>query len=159
MEAKNIMTKKLLTAPVGTELFEAYDLMKENDIRHLPILGANKIIVGILSDRDLQRAMVVTDNGVFDQAFRFKEGDKVEHFMSWPVLTVSQESEISFVAQQMLNNKISSLLMTDEEGQVRGIVTVDDMLRYLTHYTNTNKRPLKLNEFLSENCDPEFRTA
>lgn len=131
MKTKAIMTADLLTVPTGTELFKAYDIMKVNSIRHLPVVGEDKLVIGIISDRDLQRAMIITENGTFDQTFRFKEGDRVEHYMSWPVISVSEESEIASVANLMLKHKISSLLITSESGQVRGIVTVDDILRYV----------------------------
>lgn len=156
MKTKNIMSTDLLTVTTGTELFKAYDIMKANNIRHLPVVGEDKLVIGIISDRDLQRAMVITENGTFDQTFRFKAGDQVEHYMSWPVMSIKDESEISLVASLMLKHKISSLLTTNETGQVRGIVTVDDILKYVA--SSSGPKQIKIRDLFSRETS-DFESA
>ena len=43
--AKDIMTKKIITVKKTTTLVEAVRLMKDNNIRHLPIIDENKKLV------------------------------------------------------------------------------------------------------------------
>ena len=51
--AKDIMTKNIITVKKDTTLVEAVKLMKENNIRHLPIIDEDKKIVNFISHRDI----------------------------------------------------------------------------------------------------------
>jgi CBS domain-containing protein len=51
---KNVMTKKLVTAPPNMPIQEAFELMLKNKIRRLPIIENNNI-VGIVTVKDLMR--------------------------------------------------------------------------------------------------------
>ncbi len=155
MKTKNLMTVELKTVPAGTDLFTAYDIMKKLNIRHLPVLNDEKIVMGILSDRDVQRAMIITENGAVEQSFRFRENDKVENYMSWPAITIPQQADVSQAAQMMIDKKISSLLVTNDQGEVRGILTVDDLLRYLSE--SEKDQNIKILHFLPEDTRYDFR--
>jgi CBS domain-containing protein len=51
--AKDIMTKKIITVKKTTTLVEAVRLMKDNNIRHLPIIDESKKLVNFISHRDI----------------------------------------------------------------------------------------------------------
>ena len=51
--AKDIMTKKIITVKKTTTLVEAVKLMKENNIRHLPIIDESTKLVNFISHRDI----------------------------------------------------------------------------------------------------------
>ena len=51
--AKDIMTKKIITVKKTTSLIEANKLMKDNNIRHLPIIDESKKLVNFISHRDI----------------------------------------------------------------------------------------------------------
>ena len=51
--AKDIMTKHIITVKKDTTLVEAVKLMKENNIRHLPIIDEDKKLVNFISHRDI----------------------------------------------------------------------------------------------------------
>ncbi len=155
MKTASLMTMELKTAKIGTDLFTAYDTMKEHGIRHLPILNDDKVIVGVLSDRDVQRAMIVTENGPTEQSFQFRETDRVEHYMSWPAITIPQEADISQAAQTMVDKKISSLLVVDNRGQVRGILTAEDLLKYLSK--SEKDQTVKILQFLPDDFNYDFK--
>ena len=50
--AKDIMTKHIITVKKNTTLVEAVKLMKDNNIRHLPIIDEDKKLVNFISHRD-----------------------------------------------------------------------------------------------------------
>ena len=51
--AKDIMTKKIITVKKETTLVEAIKLMKDNNIRHLPIVDDGKKLINFISHRDI----------------------------------------------------------------------------------------------------------
>jgi CBS domain-containing membrane protein len=131
--ALKIMSKNLIVINEGESLLEAQRLMKENNLRHLPVTTSDGCIVGLLSDRDLQRASrsEIVESGVRRwEVVDFDPNHTVNDFMSWPVKTVDVRTSISVVAEMLLKEKVSSYLVT-EDGVVAGIITTDDLLKYL----------------------------
>jgi acetoin utilization protein AcuB len=142
----DIMSKKLITVTGNTPLLEAYKIMNERNIRHLPVTNTEGGIIGILSDRDLQRAMQVghRNSGIDEGTVEFKLGDQVQDFMSFPVKTVGMNNSVRDVASAMLKEKVSAYLVTDQFSQTRGIVTTDDMLKLLISLLDKDPSKLRL---------------
>ena len=113
--------------PIGL----GYDIMSANSTRHLPVVDDNGSIVGMISDRDAKKAMI------FDQADwvsaktpqpEFDPNVLARDYMSWPVVTIDENSSIREAASSMLKNKISALLVL-RAGLAVGIITTDDLLK------------------------------
>ncbi len=117
---QKVMTKKLITVPIGTSLFEANQLMKEKRIRHLPVIDEMDDVVGVISQRDL--------NYVPDS-----KNITVEMMMNSPVEYVDQSMPLRQAILLMLQKKISSLLISDSHENAVGILTTDDLLWHLAH--------------------------
>ncbi len=128
---KNVMHKKVITIGPDQTLLEAYKVMREKDIRHLPVLSPTGTLVGILSDRDIQRAMMSRKISEFQQEIHLADDLKVSDFMNWPVYTVAERTPIDQVAEVMLKQKVSALVVENDFGKVSGIVTTNDLLAYL----------------------------
>ena len=126
---EQIMTKHPLTILEDDSLQKASDLMLQRRIRHLPVSDSKGEVIGILSDRDIQRGMIV----------RMVEGElemvlspnrKVRDFMSWPPRMVNTETPIQRIAEIMIEEKISALLVeSSQTHKVRGIITTEDLLK------------------------------
>ena len=82
-----IMSRKLITVGMSDSMRKAYQMMQEHRIRHLPVLDAEGVIIGILSDRDTRRAMRPQKEPLFSEGaiIEFDPKLSVQHFMSWPV--------------------------------------------------------------------------
>jgi CBS domain-containing protein len=117
-KAQNIMTKKLITISVDAKLSEAAAIMRENRIRHLPVTDEKDGIIGVLSSKDLLNFPEIKDI-------------PLGFFMSSPVRYVNQDLPLKQAIYKMLENKISSLIVSDTEGMAVGIITTDDLLWYL----------------------------
>ncbi len=139
---------QLVTVTTQTSLLEAFRKMTHFRIRHLPVLDEAGHLAGIISDRDVQRALNVEvwvgpgKTRIEDCQF---EDYIVEDFMSWPVRTVPASTSVSEIAQTMVKEKISSIMVFDEE-QRSGIVTHEDLLKVLIDMLdedNTPKQNLK----------------
>jgi CBS-domain-containing membrane protein len=131
--AIDTMTYDLVNASLEESLESAYLKMKNNKIRHLPVVDVTNKIVGIISDRDVYRGMqpdlrdwhsIQIEKGDFDPA------DKVKDFMSWPVKAVTYDTDLRVVIERMVKEKVSAFIVTYED-RVAGIVTSEDLLKLL----------------------------
>jgi len=151
--SKDAITSKLITIMANETLVIAYKLMKSKNIRHLPVTDERNKIVGILSDRDIQRGMQVTKVNTFQQEISLNGELKVEDFMSWPVYTVSEETPIKKVVSEMLSQKVSAFLVQDNFEQIKGIITTDDILKlFLTEMDKEQSKSFnKLSFYFNQN--------
>lgn len=134
----NIMTTKLITIPVGTTIRQARDLMRERRIRHLPVVDEKQGIIGVLSNRDLPTSAEYNNLDV-------------EFCMSSPAIYIEHTSPIKKAVYKILAEKISCLIITNENDDAVGIVTTDDILWYLV--TQIDKDPKQDRSLLSNLLD------
>lgn len=126
-------TKHLITILENQSLEEAYTLMLRNSIRHLPVLNDEGEVAGILSERDLLRAMRCEVNGegqARNEDRQFPAHARISDYMSWPVKTVDRETPLRSVCHRMIREKISCFLVTEKKNVV-GIITTEDLMRIL----------------------------
>lgn len=123
---RKIMTEKILTVLSGTSLLDANQIMTENRVRHLPVVDEMKNVLGILSQKD------------FRYVPEFKNLT-VDMLMTKPVASVESDTSLRQTIFLMLENKISSVLVTDEDNKMIGIVTTDDILWHLAHLLRSEK--------------------
>lgn len=136
--ASEVMSKKVIHIGWDAPVAQAFREMQEHRLRHLPVLDHNSNLVGIISDRDIQRAMkselkweetLHAKVPNFDSV-EFDPDAKVRHYMSWPVKTVERTADLRSVAGLMVTDKISAVLVVSGEHPV-GIVTTEDLLKVL----------------------------
>lgn len=138
VQNKILMTKNLITVPLNTSLQEASLIMKMRNIRHLPVVDENDGIVGIFSSKDFP---LMTG---YDEM-------TVEFLMSSPAIYVNQNSSIKDTIYKMLENKISSVLVADDSDDAVGIITSEDLLKYLlAHLEN---EPVEAKSYLNRLLD------
>lgn len=131
IDARSLMTKKIITVKVTTPIQAAYEEMREHCIRHLPVLDVSGKLVGILSDRDLLRAANVRMVNEIEQEMTFNPHHTVEDFMSWPVITISEQTSLEDLAKMMIKEKVSAFIVSGPNQYIKGIITTEDMLQYL----------------------------
>ena len=135
MLIKEWMSKDLIIVDENTSLMRATRVMKENNIRRLPVLGSGKL-VGILSDRDVKDAspskMTAMDIHEF---YYFLSEMKVKDAMTPTPLTLHQDDLLERAAILILKNKISGVPVLDESGNLVGLLSSSDVVRGFIHST------------------------
>jgi acetoin utilization protein AcuB len=111
---------------VGSEqtITFAQQLMQKHGIRHLPVLHGGELH-GVVSDRDL--GIVASLNEVDPN------GTTVEEAMTQETYTVSKDTPLFDVLQEMLDHKYGSAIVV-EGMRIVGIFTTYDALRLLVDY-------------------------
>lgn len=132
MTAHEIMTPDPVTVTPKTTLAEAWDLMRELDIRHLPVVDGEALI-GMLSDRDLgsiEIPRLLTEEGA--DALRQRLVRPVLHMMSVDVVAAEAETEMSELISLFLEQKVGAVpVVTPDTRRIVGIVSYIDVLRVL----------------------------
>ncbi len=62
LPAKKLMSTALVTAPQGTKIKEAYQIMIDNKKKILPIIDKNQVLIGMYTFKDLKRIIVKDKN-------------------------------------------------------------------------------------------------
>jgi acetoin utilization protein AcuB len=130
MKARDVMTPNPITVTPQATLAEVWDLMREADIRHVPVVQAG-VLVGMVSDRDLASldvARVLTTDGA--DALRRTLATPVVTVMSSDVIFVEMEDDLDDVIELMLEHKVGAIpVVRPDTRDVMGIVSYIDVLR------------------------------
>lgn len=121
-----IMTKQPLYINVDDTLHHACKIMRENCIRHLPVID-NGQLAGILSNTDLERVKVPGAKG---QEVSFYQGFTIGTVMTKNVHTIQVEDSIKDAAELLSFCNYHAIPVMAGEDLV-GIVTSTDVINYL----------------------------
>ena len=129
MLVKDFMTRHPVMVPPTTPAAKAQQVMRENKIRHLPVVGDGKRLEGLITRERLR--VSPTDLGSLNvwEITRFLSNMTVKDMMlkGKEVITTAPDVTIEEAARIMAQAKIGCLVVL-EEGVVVGIITETDML-------------------------------
>lgn len=131
MLISEVMNLNPISIPSDTKLSDAYKIMIEKNIRHLPVVDNEKLI-GVVTDRDLRLATSRL------AAHSFDPDALVKNIMSRPVQTAHPSDPIETATQLMRELKIGCLPVI-ENMKLIGIVTITDLLDALLLLTGIHQ--------------------
>ncbi len=140
-------THKFIVIDWMENMEKAHRKMSEISARHLPVVDESGLIIGMLSDHDVQRAMKINPSDFFSGKIlppEFDPDTRVRDYMSWPVETIDEAQPITDAAKAMIEKKISSLIVTRGSFAV-AVVTTEDLLRTLLEEHQSPLQVLKEN--------------
>ncbi|TSB48084.1 CBS and ACT domain-containing protein [Alkalicoccobacillus porphyridii] len=124
MKVKDIMQRNVITLSANHTIGEALQLLEKNRIRHIPILGANNEIEGIVSDRDIRDARP----SIFEEQTDGTELNRpLSTVMSTNIITAEPDDLVQEVASVFYLYHIGCLPITEEDRLV-GMVTETELL-------------------------------
>jgi acetoin utilization protein AcuB len=130
MIARDVMTPNPVTVSPQARVAEAWDLMREFDIRHVPVVQGGEL-VGMVSDRDvayLDVARLLVAEGA--DGLQRQLATPVITVMSSDVIAVEPETGLSDVIGLMLEHKIGAVpVVTPGTREIAGIVSYVDVLK------------------------------
>ncbi len=122
------MNRHVVCLPSSSPLSDATDVMHRHNVRHIPVLDDGQA-VGIVSDRDLRAYL----GEIYRSATSLNPRQNLtlgEVMQSSPI-SVDPSTDITDVIDAMLENKIGAVVVADTLGNLRGIVSYEDILRYV----------------------------
>ena len=132
MLVKGWMTGEVITVNEDTPMMKASIIMKEKNIRCLPVLNGRGQLAGIVTDRDLREASPskATSLDVYELNYLIST-ISVKNIMTENPVFVRPSETVEFAAILMLENKISSLPVIAHDGALVGIITQTDIFKVL----------------------------
>jgi len=137
-----VMTRNVITVTPETPINEVARLLVEHGVSGLPVVDADGVVVGVISEGDL----LVKEAGyptasrrplarLFGAGREAREqAAKVEaqtagEAMTSPALTIDEFRAIRAAAEVMTSSKVNRLPIVDADGKLLGIVTRADLIR------------------------------
>jgi acetoin utilization protein AcuB len=127
-----IVAKRMMRNPVYVDendsMKKAMDLLKERDIRHLPVLKDGEKLVGIVTERDVKQASPSPATALeIREIYYLLDKVKVKQIMTRRPYTISSTASIEEAALILREKKIGCLPVVDA-GKLVGILTETDIL-------------------------------
>ncbi len=136
MRVGDLMHTKVFTVEEDALIERVFFLMHYEKIRHIPVVNKKSEVIGIVSDRDLYKALgpknnsnVIEEHG--DKAAMHVVPQKVRHIMHRAVLTINPNEHVSDAAAIMAKHRIGALPVV-KDNKLAGIITTTDLLRYFS---------------------------
>ena len=116
--------REVVTIEPGASLADAARLLAEKRIGAALIVGADRRIVGIISERDIVRALAKRGAAVLDEP--------VSGTMTREVETCNESETISSIMERMTAGKFRHVPVVDQ-GRLAGIVSIGDVVKHRLH--------------------------
>jgi len=129
---RDYMTSTVTSLTVNARLLDAALLIRRTGKRHVPVVSADGKVLGIISDRDVSRLApsVLSPMGA-EEYNKIFEGTSVTLAMTRDPVTIHPDAPVQQAVHIMTSRKFSSVLVTEPDGKLVGIITITDLLGLL----------------------------
>ncbi len=131
MRISDVMTRNPITVDSETLVLDAQKIMRENNIRRLPVVDKGKL-VGIVTQHDLLQASPspATSLSIHELNYLLAKM-KVKEIMKKNPMTLSPDTPFEEALKMGQDKKIGSFPVV-KDGKLVGIATESDIVRFLT---------------------------
>ena len=129
LRVRDVMSREVHTVKRNDELAIADALMKQERVRHLPVLDEDGEVCAVVSQRDLFRGALLRALGYGSRAEELMlKQVAVKEAMSAEIQTTAPDTPVADAARLMIERKIGCLPVIENRKLV-GIVTETDFVR------------------------------
>jgi CBS domain-containing protein len=154
MKISDLMTRDVSTVTPATPLKEAAAVLARRGISGLPVVDADGLVVGVLSEADVvvkQSGPREQHGGLFawlveppDPTLPAKlEATTAGEAMTSPAVTIAPERPVRDAAVRMLDADVNRLPVVDGDGRLVGIVSRGDLVRAFTRSDDEIRREIE----------------
>jgi CBS domain-containing protein len=122
MKVRDVMTEKVNYCLPETTLAEAAAMMWDHDCGALPVVIDDAKVIGMITDRDIAIAAGTKARPAFDIP--------VKEAMSQALYACSPNDDIHAALNTMSNDKVRRLPVLDAEGNLKGILSMNDIILF-----------------------------
>lgn len=128
---KEIMTTDVITVHENQNLSDVTRIFRENYIHHIPVVKGKRP-VGIISTHDIFK--LIFDTGSTDERMLDVLLDhtyKLKDVMTDKLVVLADSATVKDAAKILSDSSIHSVLIVDNKGDLSGIITTTDLVRFL----------------------------
>ncbi|MCC7381586.1 MAG: CBS domain-containing protein [Deltaproteobacteria bacterium] len=133
MNAKQVMTEDPVTLLPNAKLRDALEILQTLEIRHLPVVTPDNVLVGMISDRDIRQiSLPYTLPDPERRPGASVLDTPITDLMNSNPITAGPEAGLRELVDLMLEHRIGALPVVEEgSSDLLGIVSYVDLLRAL----------------------------
>lgn len=145
MLVREWMVTNVVSVTPNTSMLKASKLLKDNNIRRLPVIDENKKVIGILSDRDIKDASPskATTLAIHELHYLLSE-IKVKDIMISDPFVVLPTDTVESAALLMDQKGFGSLPVVDEDNVIQGIITDRDIFKIFAEVTGSHHNGIQI---------------
>jgi acetoin utilization protein AcuB len=144
MLVRERMSTHPATIPASTPIVDALRVMRQQEVRRLPVLDEQGNMMGIVTEKDLINASPspATSLNVYEMHYLLSHL-LVTELMTREVITVTPDTPLEEAARIMADHKIGGLPVM-EAGRLVGIITETDIFEVFLELFGARERGLRL---------------
>jgi acetoin utilization protein AcuB len=139
IKVSNYMSRQVISIKQDVGIREAFFLMKEHAIRHLPIVDEGKRLIGIISDRELRRPNWVDEAHDITHVYYLDNTMHVSDVMIKSVHVLHTYDTLSKAVTLLLDKGIGAAPVLDKTETLVGMLSAIDLLRALADMIREQK--------------------
>ena len=120
MIVKEVMNHEVTTCSPETTLESAALMMWNGDCGTVAVVDDEKKVIGIITDRDICMAVALQHKAASDI--------QVQEIMGRHLFTCQPDNDIMNALKTMSFQKVRRLPVTNDNGQVEGIISIEDLI-------------------------------
>jgi len=121
LKAKDLMTENVISVQKETPIYDALELLLENNITGIPVVRSDMTLIGVLSEKDVLTLFNTIEEG---------ENKTVSDFMTQPAIHFDEDEGLQEVCDCLTNNYFRRIPVTSE-GKLIGIITRSDIIKHI----------------------------
>jgi CBS domain-containing protein len=121
MTVKDIMTREFGACAPEDPLSTAIRIMADRACGFVPVVDSHGTLVGVVTDRDVCKAVHVTQHAVAHIA--------ASDTMSHPVMSCFVDEPLQAALSTMAKHRVRRLPAIDRTGHLQGVLSIDDIVR------------------------------
>lgn len=143
LKVSNFMTQKVLTAHPDDGVRHTFFRMREDDVRHFPVVDDDNKLVGIISDRDLRRPEWVDEAPDISHIYNLEDDLTVKDLMSTNLIVAHTYESLHKVTKVLIEHRFGALPVLNKEKELVGILSATDLLQALEMLLEDQKKHKK----------------
>ena len=116
------MTTDVVSVTKETPIYEAMELLINNEVTGMPVVDDDMTLVGVISEKDCLRLFYADEE---------EKNKTVQHFMSQPAVHYKENDSLKTVCDFMMINYFRRVPVTSKNGKLVGILSRPDVIKHI----------------------------
>jgi CBS domain-containing protein len=142
LRVRDVMTQRVFRTTPDSPVQEVLDLIAEHRLRAIPVVGEDRQVLGMVTDRDLLRHFLPGVQRPADASAAAWSETRVRDVMSRSVICVSEDQALAEVTSMLVSKDIERLPVV-HEGLLTGFLTRGDILRKVFGFAASPVEPVE----------------
>lgn len=140
MKVSSFMSPKVITARPQDGIRHTFFIMRQQKVRHLPVIDDEGVLVGIISDRDLRRPDWVDETLDISHGYKLEDNLLVGDLMTTNVVSIHTYDTIDKAVDVLLDRRFGALPVLNKEEELVGVLSAHDLLKALALILENNPK-------------------